>query len=362
MDAFSRDDGGWLLWIAVGVLTALLVGLALFEYVGILVSAIFLYYATRPIYRRIDAHLSHPNASVALTFLVVLVPMAIIVGYALFLVAAELNRVLAGGALDSARPYAQPYLELARQGEFQQLADAISGANGGDAEAAGRAQSVADGMLGVASLALEAIAQIFLLSVFLFYLLRDGHLIAEWFYGAVEYDDRIVEFTRTVDDDLESVFFNNLVLIVLTSIASAILYVALNLVTPGGAIVGTPVLLGALVGIGTIIPVVGEKIVYLPYAAYLGVLAATTDTPLWHPIAFLVLSAVLVDTIPDIFLRTYLSARETLPMGLILVGYVLGAMAFGWYGLFLGPIVVVVFYHFSHAVFPWLASSYLKSE
>jgi predicted PurR-regulated permease PerM len=359
MDAFETDDGDWALWIAVGLLAGGLVAYALYQYVGVLVSAIFLYYATRPIYHRINAHLSHPNLSVTLTFLVVLLPMTIVVGYALFLIAVELDRVLAGGAFEAVRPYAQPYLRLAQEGEFQALADAISGASGGDEAAAGRAENVAGGLLSIAELALEVLAQLFLLSVLLFYLLRDGHYVREWFNDAVDHDDRIIQFLHTVDDDLESVFFNNLVLIVLTAIASALLYVFMNLVAPGGGIVGTPVLLGALIGIGTIIPVIGEKIVYLPYAAYLAVLAATADTPLWHPLVFLVVSAVLVDTIPDIFIRGYLSSRETIHMGLILLGYVLGAMAFGWYGLFLGAIVAVVFYHFSLLVFPWLAGEYL---
>ena len=38
-------------------------------------------------------------------------------------------------------------------------------------------------------------------------------------------------------------------------------------------------------------------------------------------------------------------------MGLVLLGYVLGVMAFGWYGLFLGPLVVVAV-HFAHPIFP----------
>mgnify|MGYP000604327969 CR=1 FL=1 len=356
MDAFDDGDHDRGLWIAIGAVVWLLVAFALFQYVGVLVAAIFLYYATRPIHRRIDERIGHSNLAVTLTLSTIVVPMALVLGYALFLIAVELEGVLRGGQMESARPFAQPYLRLARRGEFQALADAIASSGSGGATT-GQVRSVANSVLGVASLVFEVIAQVFLLVVLLFYLLRDDQRISEWFYDAVDQDERIVAFTQAVDDDLETVFFNNLVLVVLTAIEAAVFYAGMNLLAPGGSVVGTPVLLGALIGIGTIVPVVGMKIVYLPYAAYLGVLAVTTETPLWHPLVFLAVSAIVIDTIPDVFLRTYLSARGSIHLGLILLGYVLGTMAFGWYGLFLGPIIVVVAYHFAHSVFPWLASS-----
>ncbi|WP_207586792.1 AI-2E family transporter [Halomontanus rarus] len=361
MAAFADREDNRLLWVVVGALIAVLIGFALLTYVGSLVSAIFLYYATRPIHRRIDRHVDHSDLAVTVTVFVVVLPMAFVAGYALFLIAQELDRVLSGGALEAVRPYAQPYLRLARAGQLQQLQEAITGASGGGGSTL---RTVMENALGsvasAAAIAFSFVAQVFLLTVFLFYLLRDGHSIREWFYRSIDYDDRIVEFVDAVDEELEIVFFNNLVLVVLTAIQAAVIYLAMNLLVPGGTIVGTPVLLGTLVGIGMIIPIVGMKIVYVPYAAYLALVAATTGTPTWHPIVFLAVSAVVVDTIPDIFIRTYLSARGSLHMGLVLLGYVLGTMAFGWYGLFLGPIIVVVTYQFAHTVFPRLATSYLE--
>ncbi|AGN02423.1 hypothetical protein L593_12420 [Salinarchaeum sp. Harcht-Bsk1] len=362
MDAFATNDGDRLLWIAVGVVVAFLIVLALFRFIGTFVAAVFLYYATRPIHRRIDERVARPNLAVALALFVVLVPMALVVGYALFLIAEELAGLVSGGAFSSLEPYLQPYLRLARRGEFRALGEAISQSGGSGTSASGRLQTLGDSIFDVASLVFGVIAKVFLLSAFLFYLLRDGSDVRDWFYESVDHDERIVAFTQAVDEDLEIVFFNNFVLVVLTSIEAAVFYYAMNLLVPGDPIVETPVLLGALIGIGTIIPVVGMKIVYLPYAAVLFVQAATTDTPLWHPLVFLGVSAIVIDTIPDVFIRTYLSARSSIHMGLILLGYVLGSMAFGWYGLFLGPIVVVIFYHFAHTTFPWLATAYLEGD
>lgn len=61
----------------------------------------------------------------------------------------------------------------------------------------------------------------------------------------------------------------------------------------------------------------------------------------------------------NFFARSYLSARSGVHMGPVLLGYFLGTLAFGWYGLFLGPIVVVLAIHFAHMIFPTLVSDLL---
>jgi predicted PurR-regulated permease PerM len=126
-------------------------------------------------------------------------------------------------------------------------------------------------------------------------------------------------------------------------------------VAPGGAVVTIPILLGLLIGIATLIPVFGMKLVYIPYIVYLVGLAVFTPTPLWHPVVFTIVTATVVDLIPDFFVRSYLSAQSGVHMGLILLGYIVGSLAFGWYGLFLGPLIVVIAVHFAHQIFPDLA-------
>ena len=41
-------------------------------------------------------------------------------------------------------------------------------------------------------------------------------------------------------------------------------------------------------------------------------------------------------------------------MGLMLLTYVLGAIAFDWYGVFFGPIILVAFTNFAREIFPVL--------
>jgi len=113
-----------------------------------------------------------------------------------------------------------------------------------------------------------------------------------------------------------------------------------------------PILLGLLVGVFTIVPTVGMKAIWVPYAGYLFLRSlAWNELPLWVPVAFAVVTLVVVDFLPDVFVRSYVSKGD-INMGLMLLSYTLGAIVFGWYGLFLGPLVLVLFLHFAERVFP----------
>ncbi|SFS93249.1 AI-2E family transporter [Halostagnicola kamekurae] len=349
------------LWIGVGVVIAALIGIALFRYVGTLLFAIFVYYATRPLYRQLDRVIDRPNVTTTVTILFVILPMVAVVAYAAVVALRELEQVLASSDLEAYRSYFQPYLRVAREGNIGRLRDAVTGGSGGALGslvrqgipgALGRVQSVGGFVFSI-------LARFFLMLTFLFYLLRDDQKLRRWFYESIDHDEEIVAYLESVDDDLETVFLSNLAVIAVAAVTAATTYAALNYLASGGTVVGTPVLLSLLIGIGTLIPAVGMKIVYVPYGLALLGLAVATPTPLWHPIAFFVLTFVVVDTIPDFFARSYLSARSGVHMGLVLLGYFLGTLAFGWYGLFLGPIVVVLAVHFAHMIFPALSNDFL---
>jgi hypothetical protein len=86
---------------------------------------------------------------------------------------------------------------------------------------------------------------------------------------------------------------------------------------------------------------------YLGYAAYLqdggyGFVAIVTGV-----------TVVIVDLLPDFVLRPYVSGRN-LHIGLVMFAYILGPLLFGWYGIFLGPIILVLVFHFARVVLPEL--------
>ncbi|ADB60473.1 protein of unknown function UPF0118 [Haloterrigena turkmenica DSM 5511] len=361
MSALRGWDGRRAVWVGLGLLIALAIGFALYAYVGTVLFAIFLYYATRPFYRLLDRRLEHPNVTATVTILAVVVPMFVVVGYAGLVALQELDRFLAASDLEAYRSALQPYLSIARERNLDRLRRLLTSDTGRSITSVLRRglPGLLERLSTIAGLVFSVLARFFLMLTFLFYLLRDDETLRRWFARSVDGDEQIVSFLEAVDDDLETIFVSNLAIVGVAAAIAAVTYLALNMVASGGAVVGTPVLLAVLIGVGTLIPAVGMKIVYVPYGLYLLGLALATPTPIWQPIAFFVLSFTVVDTIPDFFARSLLSARSGVHMGLVLLGYFLGTLAFGWYGLFLGPIVVVLAVHFADRIFPDLATALL---
>jgi predicted PurR-regulated permease PerM len=197
-----------------------------------------------------------------------------------------------------------------------------------------------------------------LLSLFIsfslaFYLLRDTNRLTG--YGALLADDHgtLEAYGRAVDSSLSSIFFGTILNAFLTGVIAAIAYSLLNLMAPAGLAIPFPALLGVLAGAGSLIPVVGMKIVYVPLVAYLAARAVLDGTGLQFVAIVAAVSLVVVDFIPDLVLRPYVSGRG-LHTGTVMFAFVLGPILFGWYGLFLGPLILVLVAHFVRLVLPEL--------
>jgi predicted PurR-regulated permease PerM len=104
-------------------------------------------------------------------------------------------------------------------------------------------------------------------------------------------------------------------------------------------IVGIPssLLLGLAAGFASIIPVVGSSIVWGPAAIYLFVQGAT-----WKGVFLLVWGTIVVSSIDNVVRPWVVGGRVELhPM--VLVFFILGGVeAFGFIGLFIGPVVASV--------------------
>jgi len=94
MVASLRDRHGSVAWILVGVLITAVVAFVLYSFVGAIVVGIFLYYATRPIYRWIDQWTEHPDLSATVTLLTVGLPILLILAYATFVGIREIDQFL----------------------------------------------------------------------------------------------------------------------------------------------------------------------------------------------------------------------------------------------------------------------------
>jgi len=207
-----------------------------------------------------------------------------------------------------------------------------------------------------------------------FYLLRDGPRLAEWGKEFLDHLGVLDRYFHEVDRSFHRVFYGNILNAIVTGAIGAIVFSLVDIVAPSGLSVPYPALTGLLAGAASLIPIIGMKIVYLPVAGYLAAKAAVGGGEWWFVGLFLAVAFVVVDTVPDLLIRPYVSSGGSLSLGLVgrtddadedgdesglhtgmlMIAYVLGPFLFGWYGLFLAPMLLVLVVHFARFVFPEL--------
>jgi predicted PurR-regulated permease PerM len=358
--SFDRERLAW--WLVAAAL-AIAVGYVVASFLGTFLLGLFVYYATRPIYRRLLGRIGQRTLTAAIALLGLALPGLLLLGYTVVVSVRELGS-LAGVGLTEFEGLLGTELNLSRLLDPQQLfgllqttpqqlqADLQQFAAERGAETA---REILSSVLAVLGVLASAALGIVITLVVAFYLLRDDHRLARWFRTEVAGPDSpTVAFARAVDDDLETVYFGNILTAFVIGVVGAISYNLLDLVAPAAVSVPSPTLLGLLTGLASLVPVVGMKLVYVPLGVVLAAVAAVTDPALlWFPALFLLVAFVVVDSIPELLLRPYVSGRD-LHTGLVVLAYVLGPVLFGWYGLFLGPLLLVLVVHFVRVIVPEL--------
>ncbi|MFW5935275.1 MAG: AI-2E family transporter, partial [Halolamina sp.] len=297
----SAVDKGRVLWGAFGLALAAALAFVAYSFVGTLVFGLFVYYATRPIYRQLRRALDSPSLAAGVSLFALVLPALLLVIYAITIVLQELDKyaqnttinieqlgidpTLIDRVADPERLLQDGFAEMITEPNLSQLLESVESAFG----------TVA--VLGVAAI------HLFVMLAMAFYLLREDHRLARWFVRHFD-DDRgtVRAFATAVDRDFNSIFFGNILNAILTGTIGVIAYSVLNVFAPPGTAIPAPALVGMLAGIASLIPVVGMKIVYFPVALLLlaqSLLAATAGG-LAFVIAFAVVSFVIVDTIPDL--------------------------------------------------------------
>ncbi|AKH97881.1 AI-2E family transporter [Halanaeroarchaeum sulfurireducens] len=338
-------------WWAVAVVLAATVGYVFVSFVGTFVFGLFVYYATRPIYRRLKRVVRPPSLAAGISLVLITLPAILLLAYTIAIGLQEFDRLVEMQNLDVGRieTLLAPYVDVSAL-----VADPLSILT---------AQTTVEGVVGnitEASAYLEffgiAALHLFVVILLAFYLLRDGHRFANWFVHQFSDNRGLVEtYVRLVDRDYSIIFFGNILNAFLTGIIGAIAYGGINLISPSALEIPYPTLLGLLTGIASLIPIIGIKLVYVPVAGYLTYGSLGAPELLWFPVVFVLVSFVIVDVIPDLVLRPYVSGRG-LHLGLVMLAYIFGPLMFGWYGLFLGPMILVLIVHFTRIVLPELVA------
>jgi len=339
------DSRSRLAWWVVALVFGAVTAWVLLTYIGTFILGLFLYYVARPAYRRFRSQF-RPSIAAATALLALAVPVVLLMGYTLAIAAQELTRlqrtVDLGPLADQVEPYVNVSEVVKNPATLLQNPDVVDAG-----------QLIAEGALGYVPIVGTALINLFLALAVAFYLLRDGARLGRWveetFHDQQEF---LTVYLREVDEDLGSVYFGNILNAIAIAVVAAFVYTALNLFAPANGI-PYPALVAVLAGAASLIPVVGMKLVYVPLAVGLFARAALSGDPLWFPAVFVAATVVFVDFIPDLVLRPYVSGRN-LHVGLVMIAYVIGPLLFGWYGLFLGPLLLVVVYHFARLILPVL--------
>lgn len=345
-----RDiDRARLGWWMLALVFAVTLGYIVYAFLGTFVFGVFLYYATRPFYRRLKERTAHTNVAAAISLFALALPALMLLTYTVAVGLSELDTFLQTRdvSLGQFQTLLEPYFDLS---------SAIEDPRAILEEPTIRAAILAIvgdlgkylGFIGTAAL------HLFIMITLAFYLLRDDHRIASWFHLRFSDTDGVVEaYGRVVDRDFSNIFFGNILNAFFTGIIGAISYSAINFVAPPGTAIPYPFLLGLLTGVASLVPVVGIKLVYVPIAILIAIQTGGDSTLLWFPALFVVVSFIVVDVIPDLVLRPYVSGRG-LHLGMVMLAYIFGPLLFGWYGIFLGPMILVLFVHFVRLVLPEL--------
>lgn len=332
--------GWWLVALALFAILALFVR----RFVGMFVLGLFIYYGTRPLHRRLLDRYSRGTAAIT-TLLAIVVPVLALFGYAVFVAFGQLTTLL-GQAATRRLPAGIPSLATLAQ-DPRAFASRI-----GTVDNLGQGFSAAMGAFGAVS---EVLLTISLALGVVFFLLRDGDRLEQWFRSQVAGEESVAyAFLTAVDADLEAVYFGNVLTVGLVMAVSVVFYHVYVFLAPDALSLPVPTLLALLTGLATFIPLIVGKIVYVPVAAYLAIAAVRVrPSLLWIPAVFLAAAFLLLDIIPQTVVRPYISGR-TLHTGLVMFSYILGATFFGWYGLFLGPLIAVLLVQFANVIFPQL--------
>ena len=339
-------------WWAVGLALGAALAYVVYSFVGTFVFGLFIYYATRPIYRRIKTRIRPPSLAAAVALFVLALPALLLITYTGAVAVSELVRLTNQGLFDlSQYPISED--QLARLTDFERVLEFEL-----QAITVPRIQQLLSS-IGSAGNAVAfvgiGLVHLFAMIALAFYLLRDGRTLSRWGRARIADDKGVLEaFLGAVDRDLTKIFFGNILNAVLTGTIGVVAYSLLNLASPPGVAIPAAALVGLMAGVASLIPVVGMKLVYVPVAIYIGVTSYLVDpTTLWFTAVFVALSFVVVDTIPDLVLRPYISGRN-LHVGAVMIAYTLGPLLFGWYGIFLGPIILVLVVNFARHVLPVL--------
>ena len=352
-------------WIGFGVVLAAVLLFVTYSFIGTFVFGVFLYYATRPLYRRVYRRVRQRSLAALLSLALLALPVLTLLYYTLAIALQEFERF---AVTTDIGPYAdriEPYLNVS---EAVQNPEALLSSTAGPAALL----DTLGQLVGYVGIVGTGLIHAFVMFAFAFYMLRDGGKLTEWMKGLLDHHGALDRYFHEVDRSFHKVFYGNILNAIVTGAIGAIAFSLVDVVAPTGLAVPYPALTGLLAGAASLIPIIGMKIVYVPMGISLAIRAGLGDGQWWFVALFVAVAFVVVDTIPDLLVRPYVSGGGSISIGrfslakqdanpqpglhtgTLMFAYILGPFLFGWYGIFLAPMILVLVVHFARFVLPEL--------
>ena len=340
-------------WILVGALCIYPVMLMVMPFIDTLIFSIFAYYSIRPLFKKVDGVIKHKTASIIVSIMLIIVPLVLFLMYLANVASTELislSRNLGPGYKSIIADWVGQYAGLLSNmnwGEVLSLAK-----NNADLK------GILDLGLGLISGIFDKILRTVLVFAFTYLFLAEGTRFHKWFVREVIHQDKrqVVNFMDSVDRDLESVFYGNILTAIIVTANGVIVFTLINVFFSTSMVIPYPVLMGVMCGIASLIPGVGVSLIWVPATILLGANAYLTDG-LGEHIKFIGIfaaaSLILVDFIPSWLLRAKISGKGV-DDTLLFLAYILGPLTFGISGILIGPIVLVLTVNFAKLVVPKL--------
>lgn len=350
IESTSDELPGLVVWAFLGLILLAVAFSVVQVFLSSMVLGVFVYYCSRPIYKQLTKIIPYDTIAAIITIFTFFTPFLLISYYTFATAVREFQRAIFEYELYELQPYVDPYinfelLQLIETPEvlFEQTQglELITG--------------LLDYTVVVAGLVGDALIILLVSFTVSYYLLKDDGRIRNWFEQQAEaVTDEFTEFAELVDKDLSSIYFGNILNAIITATIGISVFMLFTILAPPELSLVFPVLLGILAGVASLVPMVGIKPVYIPATMYLVAVIWFNSLPTTmyvYPIIFFIVSAIIVDFIPDMLIRPHVSGRN-IHIGLLLIAYISGPVLFGWYGFFLLPIFAVLFQHYYTLIFP----------
>lgn len=328
-----------ILYVVIAVVLSGLLFYMVLPFLDVVLFGILIYYLARPAYPLLVRILRSETIGALVSLFFLVLPLMLLFAYLVSIAFVEFESTFlpgtqAGIALNDEISILS---EFSKTVSYEQLISLLI-----------ENQNMESMIIDAVSRGIIILLKIFLVFVIAYYLLKDGHKLRSWmsspFLG--ESPETTEKFLNKVDLNLHSFFMGNILAAVITAVMGSILFIALDhfLMPPELSFGKYAILLGVVCGAANLIPNIGMSIVWIPLSIYFVIQAHASGILFdawWIIILSVALIVVIVEWIPDMIVRPYVSGGNIHP-GLMLLSYTFGAFAFGLTGLLLGPIIVIL--------------------